>query len=49
MTAVTEKVRDQGFLPLESDVPDGLTLRDWRGRRRRRVTRSRTRRLLRRR
>jgi hypothetical protein len=28
MTATTETVREQGFLPLECDVPDGLTLRN---------------------
>ena len=33
MTATTETVREQGFLPLECDVPDGLTLREWRARR----------------
>ena len=35
MTAITETVREQAFLPLECDVPDGQTLREWRGRRRR--------------
>jgi hypothetical protein len=33
MTAITETVREQAFLPLECDVPDGQTLREWRGRR----------------
>jgi hypothetical protein len=49
MTATTETVREQGFLPLECDVPDGLTLREWRARRRRHPGRLRRRRLLRRR
>jgi hypothetical protein len=49
MTATTESVREQGFLPLECDVPDGLTLREWRARRRRHTGRPRWRRLLRRR
>ncbi len=35
MTAITETVRELAFLPLECDVPDGQTLREWRGRRRR--------------
>ena len=35
MTAITETVREQAFLPFECDVPDGQTLREWRGRRRR--------------
>jgi hypothetical protein len=35
MTAITETVREQGFLTLECDVPDGQTLGEWRGRRRR--------------
>jgi hypothetical protein len=49
MTATTETVREQGFLPLECDVPNGLTLREWRARRRRHPGRLRRRRLLRRR
>ncbi|MET0207366.1 MAG: hypothetical protein ABW228_09335 [Thermoleophilaceae bacterium] len=49
MTATTETVRAQGFLPLECDVPDGLTLREWRARRRRHTGRPRRRRLLHRR
>ena len=35
MTAITETVREQAFLSLECDVPDGQTLSEWRGRRRR--------------
>ena len=35
MTAITETVRELAFLPLECDVPDGQTLHEWRGRRRR--------------
>ena len=49
MTATTETVREQAFLPVEGDVPDGLTLREWRARRRRQSGRPRKRRLLRRR
>jgi hypothetical protein len=49
MTATTENVREQGFLPVEGDVPDGLTLREWRARRRRHTGRARRRRRLRRR
>jgi hypothetical protein len=33
MTAATETVRSQGFMPLESDIPAGLTLAQWRARR----------------
>jgi hypothetical protein len=33
MTATTETVRSQGFMPLESDIPAGLTLAEWRARR----------------
>jgi hypothetical protein len=29
MTATTQTVRDQGFLTLECDVPEGRTLREW--------------------
>jgi hypothetical protein len=46
MTATTQTVRDLAFLPLECDVPDGQTLRDWRNRRRRPAAASRRRRLL---
>jgi hypothetical protein len=35
MTPTTQTVRDQGFLPLQCDVPEGLTLREWSSRRRR--------------
>jgi hypothetical protein len=33
MTATTQTVRDQGFLPLECDIPDGMTLGQYRARR----------------
>jgi hypothetical protein len=33
MTATTQSVRDQGFLPVECDIPDGMTLREYRARR----------------
>jgi hypothetical protein len=33
MTATTQTVRDQGFLPVECDIPDGMTLREYRARR----------------
>ena len=40
MTATTETVRSQGFMPLESDIPAGVTLAEWRTRpRRTRVSR----------
>jgi hypothetical protein len=32
MTATTETVRSQGFMPLESDIPAGVTLAEWRSR-----------------
>ena len=41
MTATTETVRSQGFMPLESDIPAGLTLSQWRARRARPVRISR--------
>ncbi|HEX2413926.1 MAG TPA: hypothetical protein VHJ37_01795 [Thermoleophilaceae bacterium] len=46
MTPTTQTVRELAFLPLECDVPDGQTLRQWRNRRRRAATPSRRRRLL---
>jgi len=46
MTATTQTVRDQGFLPLQCDVPDGLTLREWSSSRRRRADGSARRRRL---
>ena len=33
MTATTETVRSQGFMPFESDIPADLTLAQWRARR----------------
>jgi hypothetical protein len=30
MTATTQTVRDQAFLPLESDIPQGMTLAQYR-------------------
>ena len=35
MSQTTETVRNQGFMPLASDVPDGMTLTQYRGRRQR--------------
>jgi hypothetical protein len=32
MTATTETIRSQGFMPLESDIPAGVTLAQWRSR-----------------
>ncbi len=32
MTAATETVRSQGFMPVESDIPPGVTLAQWRNR-----------------
>ncbi len=45
MTPTTQTVRELAFLPLECDVPDGQTLRDWRNRRRRSAAPARRRRL----
>ena len=45
MTPTTQTVRELAFLPLECDVPDGQTLRDWRNRRRRSAAPPRRRRL----
>jgi hypothetical protein len=52
MTHATETVREQAFRPLECQVPDGLTLREWRAQRpsgtpKRRGLRARLRRTLR--
>jgi hypothetical protein len=33
MTATTQTVRDQAFLPIEADIPQGLTLAQYRARR----------------
>jgi hypothetical protein len=33
MTATTKAVRDQAFLPLECDIPAGMTLAEYRARR----------------
>jgi hypothetical protein len=30
MTATTDTVRNQGFMPFESDIPAGVTLAEWR-------------------
>jgi hypothetical protein len=30
MTPITQTVRDQAFLPLECDIPDGMTLGEYR-------------------
>jgi len=30
MTAATDTVRSQGFLPLDADIPAGLTIAHWR-------------------
>jgi hypothetical protein len=46
MSATTETVREQAFLPVDGDVPDGLTLREWSARRRRQSSRPRRRRRL---
>jgi hypothetical protein len=45
MTATTQTVRDQAFLPLVSDIPDGVTLAQYRAERSRRQGRPRRRRL----
>ena len=36
MTETTQTIRDQAFLPLSSDIPEGLTLRQYRAERSRR-------------
>jgi len=45
MTPTTQTVRDQAFLPLFSDIPDGMTIRQYRAERLRRQGRQRRRRL----
>jgi hypothetical protein len=30
MTPITQTVRDQAFLPLECDIPDGMTIAQYR-------------------
>jgi hypothetical protein len=37
MELTTQTVREQGFLPLEGDIPDGMTLAQYRTRRARRA------------
>jgi hypothetical protein len=39
----TQTIRDQGFLPLECDIPDGMTLSQYRALRARRPRARRTR------
>jgi hypothetical protein len=48
MDVTTQTVRDQGFLPLEGDIPEGMTIAQYRARRgrRTRVRRPRLRRRL---
>jgi hypothetical protein len=41
MTPTTQTVRDQGFLTLECDIPDGMTLAEYRASRLRRDGRPR--------
>jgi hypothetical protein len=36
MTETTQAIRDQAFLPLAGDIPEGVTLRQYRLQRRRR-------------
>jgi hypothetical protein len=36
MTETTQAIRDQAFLPLSSDIPEGVTLREYRAERPRR-------------
>jgi hypothetical protein len=36
MTETTQAIRDQAFLPLSSDIPEGVTLGQYRRERRRR-------------
>ena len=39
MTPTTQTVREQGFLTLECDIPDGMTLAQYRANRARRAVR----------
>jgi hypothetical protein len=41
MTATTQTLRDQAFLPLECDIPVGMTLPEYRASRARRPSRRR--------
>jgi hypothetical protein len=41
MTETTQAIRDQAFLPVLSDIPDGLTIRQYRTVRPRRTARTR--------
>jgi hypothetical protein len=41
MTPITQTVRDQAFLPIECDIPDGMTLGEYRASRSRRSSRRR--------
>jgi hypothetical protein len=41
MTSTTQTVRDQAFLPLVGDIPDGMTLGQYRASRARRPSRRR--------
>ncbi len=41
MTPITQTVRDQAFLPLECDIPEGMTLDEYRASRSRRPNRRR--------
>jgi hypothetical protein len=41
MTETTQTVRDQGFQPLECDIPEGMTLGQYRASRPRRPSRRR--------
>jgi hypothetical protein len=41
MTPITQTVRDQAFLPLECDIPEGMTLAQYRASRSRRPSRRR--------
>jgi hypothetical protein len=43
MTDTTQAIREQAFLPLVSDIPEGLTLRQYRSERSRRRPRPRRR------
>jgi hypothetical protein len=41
MTPITQTVRDQAFLPLECDIPEGMTLAQYRASRSHRPSRRR--------
>ena len=41
MTTITQTLRDQALVPMAGDIPDGMTLAQYRHQRRRRIRRRR--------